>query len=161
MVFDLLSSNIILHPSEDEQMTEIDDLQQLRLESEGHYQAYEDYSRLLRVWLVAYGIGAPIIFITNDALWKTIAQHRFAWIVAVMFLSGVFLQVAVAWLNKTTQWVIYSGKKRPPYPTSWIFATARKIGRNFWIDVAADLASIVLFTIATGWLFKLLLVGHQ
>jgi hypothetical protein len=137
-----------------------DDFEQLKSEASDHYQAYVDYSKLLRVWLVAYGIGAPILFITNDALWQTIAKSELAWLIAVMFLAGVFAQVFVAWLNKTTQWIIFSGKNKPSHPPSWLFATARKIGRQFWIDVAADLASILLFTVATGWLFRLLLVGH-
>lgn len=30
-----------------------------------HFNNYADYSRTLRAWLVAYGIGGPVLFVTN------------------------------------------------------------------------------------------------
>lgn len=38
------------------------------------YAVYEEHSKTLRTWLVAYGIGAPVLFITNDKVWKAIAS---------------------------------------------------------------------------------------
>ena len=35
---------------------------------DGYFRAYEEYSKLIRTWLVAYGVGAPVLLFTNDRL---------------------------------------------------------------------------------------------
>ena len=39
-------------------------------EIEELYKAYEEHAKTLRTWLVAYGIGAPVVFLTNEQLSK-------------------------------------------------------------------------------------------
>lgn len=60
-------------------------------------------------WLVAYGIGAPVLFLTQsgvaDALRKTGAARS----IALTFLVGVSVQVLSALLYKTTMWQLYMG----------------------------------------------------
>ena len=31
----------------------------------GHFENYAEYAKTLRSWLVAYGIGGPVLFLTN------------------------------------------------------------------------------------------------
>jgi hypothetical protein len=42
-------------------------------EAEGFYKVYEEHAKALRTWLVAYGVGGPVLFLTNP-----IAQERLA-----------------------------------------------------------------------------------
>lgn len=39
--------------------------------AEHYFQAYAEYSKVLRTWLVAYGIGAPVLLLTNEPLAKS------------------------------------------------------------------------------------------
>ena len=47
-------------------------------QKEGHFQNYSDYSRTLRAWLVAYGIGGPVLFLTNDKVATRVAESGHA-----------------------------------------------------------------------------------
>jgi len=41
-------------------------------EREEYFKAYEEYSKVLRTWFVAYGIGGPVLLLTNETLAKAI-----------------------------------------------------------------------------------------
>ena len=45
-----------------------------RDDAEDHYQSYAEHNRILRTWLVAYGIGAPVLILSNDTLWARLAS---------------------------------------------------------------------------------------
>ena len=72
------------------------------------FKVYAEYSKTLRTWLVAYGIGAPVLFLTNETLARTFVKSPQARIVAFSFLMGVLLQVFLALLNKNVMWVCYA-----------------------------------------------------
>jgi hypothetical protein len=74
---------------------------------EGFYKAYEEHSKTLRTWLVAYGIGAPVLFLTNDSLAGKLASSPQAGLIGVVFLIGTLLQVLLAALNKGVMWACY------------------------------------------------------
>src|SRR5260370_2549990 len=71
------------------------------------FSVYAEYSKTLRTWLVAYGIGAPVLFLTNDTLARTFAKSSQARTIAIYFLAGVVLPMLLAILNKHVMWVGY------------------------------------------------------
>jgi hypothetical protein len=46
-------------------MTEPIEIKPLSIEAERSFEAYSDYSKTLRMWFVAYGMGGPILFVSN------------------------------------------------------------------------------------------------
>ncbi len=60
-------------------------------QAEDYLEAYAEYSKVTRMWFVAYGIGAPVLFLTNDALLKILKKSGCARCVAGFFLAGVLL----------------------------------------------------------------------
>ncbi len=98
------------------------DLQAPNLSTD-YYKAYEEHSKVLRTWLVAYGIGAPVLFLTNETLAAKLAGSAVAGRVAALFLVGVAAQVLLAAFNKTVMWVIRPltnpgpSITRPPQPS--------------------------------------------
>jgi hypothetical protein len=73
-------------------------------EEVGFYEAYAGFARTLRTWFVAYGIGGPVLFLTNDNAAKTFRGAPSAHLIAYSFLSGVLLQILAALLSKTAMW---------------------------------------------------------
>ena len=61
---------------------------------------------MLRVWLIAYCIGGPAIFLTNEAAGKTLFSCGSGRIVAYAFLGGVAVQVVLALLYKSAMWSV-------------------------------------------------------
>ena len=78
-----------------------------------HFQNYADYSRTLRAWLVAYGIGGPILFVTNDKITEKVSKSGFATEIIALFLAGVGLQVLLSMVNKWGAWHLYRGAGDP------------------------------------------------
>ncbi len=148
--------------------------------SDGHYKVYEEHMKTLRAWFVAYGVGGPVLFITQQDFAATLAASGYSKLIGVLFLVGVLLQALVALFNKWVNWGLYyfdeDDIEAPSDATEAVIDTteapvdtaeaaidtidepARPSGlqrfcesysRKVWIDIAADLATLALFSLAT------------
>jgi hypothetical protein len=129
------------------------------LEAPGLYAAYEEHAKTLRTWLVAYGIGAPVLFVSQDALWARIAASGSVRTIAGAFLWGVALQVLLAAINKNAMWACYFGDKHVPYRSTKRYKLAMWVSEQYSIDFVADVATMVLFAWATYQCFVALVAG--
>lgn len=118
-------------------------------ESEGYYSVYEDYARSLRSWFVAYGVGGPVLLLTNESVREKVARSGEARSIAIFFLMGVALQVCLAAMNKTLMWCMYFGVKEPAFRRNGCYRRISWLARQYWIDLIVDLISIGLFSWAT------------
>jgi hypothetical protein len=117
------------------------------------YESYRDHASTLRTWLVAYGIGAPAVILSNEALWKRVEDAGIAKCVGLLFLLGVAIQVVLAAVNKAVMWIVYFGDDNDAYKATKTYKVACAIAKAFWFDLLCDLAAMVLFTYATYTLF--------
>ncbi len=79
-------------------------------ETEEYFQDYTAFSRDLRVWLIAYGIGAPVLFVSNAAIYDKVLQHGDGKLIVILFLIGVSFQIFEASTSKWMSWIQYSCK---------------------------------------------------
>jgi hypothetical protein len=126
-------------------------------DAKGHFDNYAEYSKTLRSWLVAYGIGAPVLFLTGKDVPDKIAKSPQLQLIIVLFVGGVALQTVLAFVNKWAAWHMYKGdldvfyrKKRAYKFWSWV-------NDQNWIDISIDLISIGSFSIATDIVLNTLL----
>jgi hypothetical protein len=119
------------------------------------YAAYDHYSKLLRTWLVAYGIGGPVLLLSSEALLQKLSTSGSAKSVAVLFLVGVVLQVLIATINKAVMWVLYYGELHPEYRARTRYELCEWLSEQFALDLVIDIASMVLFALATYETFQL------
>jgi len=125
-------------------------------DAEGFYKVYEEYSKTLRTWLVAYGIGGPVLLLTNESVSKRMAASGRVKEIALLFLVGVGLQVLLATLNKTVMWACYYGEHEPTFKKKRRYKLASWISEQFWMDFVVDLASLGLFGWVTFCVFRIL-----
>lgn len=114
-----------------------------------HFENYADYSRTLRAWLVAYGVGGPVLFVTNEKLSERVANSGYANAIIVLFLLGVALQIVLATINKWGAWHMYRGAADAEYHATWRYKFWAFVNEQSWIDFWIDLTSLVVFTLAT------------
>jgi hypothetical protein len=130
-------------------------------QSDGYYKVYEEYSKTLRTWFVAYGIGAPVLVLNSDNLRAALVASGGARTTALLFLAGVGLQVLLATVNKTVAWVIYAELESPlaaedsKPSTRWRFKVADAISEQFWIDFVVDIATGVVFVLGSLRIFSI------
>ena len=122
----------------------------------GHYSAYQYHSNLLRTWLVAYGIGGPVLLLTNDSLWQQLKESGEVSFIGTLFLTGVAFQILLAALNKAVMWRLYYGEDNPQSQTTKWYTMAAWLSRQIWIDLGVDMTSMVLMAWATVTVFGII-----
>lgn len=116
-------------------------------EREAYFTLYLDYARMLRLWLVAYGVGGPVLFLTRADVTRRIVESGEAYTIAVLFLIGVALQILIAVLNKWAAWYVYAGPDDAKARGGWTYRSFRWLSDQFWMDLIFDVGSLILF----GW----------
>ena len=117
--------------------------------AKGYYSAYQYHSNLLRTWLVAYGIGGPVLLFTNDSLWGQLRESGEVIFVGTLFLIGVACQIFLAGLNKTVMWTLYFGEGDPQFQEKCRYKIMAWLSGQIWIDLGFDIASMGLMAWAT------------
>jgi len=74
-----------------------------------YVEAYQDFSRRLRTWLLAYGIGAPMLFVSQDTFSQMLKETAVSKLIILVFLAGVSIQVAAAIIYKSSMWYVFRG----------------------------------------------------
>ncbi|MGN6456401.1 MAG: hypothetical protein ACTHLV_09380 [Achromobacter mucicolens] len=116
-----------------------------------YYNNYAEYSKTLRAWLVAYGIGGPILFLTNSGVAETLSKSQDKAKVICLFLLGVSLQVLLAFINKWCAWHMYAGENDSSYTGLLRYRFWLGINSLSILDFFLDAVSIAVFVWAT-WL---------
>lgn len=128
---------------------------------QAYYKAYEEHARTLKTWLVAYGVGALVVLMTNEEIWKALAAAPAAPAIAKLSLAGVAAQVAVSAVNKFSMWVCYYGEYKPSFKSKRRYKVGHWLSTQFSFDVLADVATIVCFVIATARIFLIFLANSN
>ena len=120
----------------------------MEIETEAHFKAYEEHMKTLRAWFVAYGVGGPILFVTQEHFAKRLLESGELFWLTLFFFGGVGLQIFIAAINKWVNWYIYFADKNNITDGPW-FTVTSKISRMFWLDIVCDIGSAALFAAAT------------
>ena len=115
--------------------------------TKGYIEQFNFYLRDLRTWFVAYGIGGPVLFLTQEKIRAAIAGSGSGRSIAFLFLLGVAFQIASSVLGKWTSWIQYANTKDGSH--SCLAPVAFWWAGNFWIDFLLDLGSVMMFGVAT------------
>lgn len=121
------------------------------------YAPYKSFATSLRAWFIAYGIGAPIVFLSNDTTQKAISEYESNKYLIALFLSGVVLQTIQALLYKHTMWHLYMGEGNDSYHENNLYKISESISEAYWLEVIFDLATVFVYALATWHTFKALL----
>jgi len=128
-----------------------------RQQKKSHFDNYSDYSRTLRAWLVAYGIGGPVLFVSNKELAAKVGASAHAEQIILAFLLGVALQIVLALINKWSAWHMYAGAGDAGYQRSWRYRFWGLINDQSWVDFWIDVLSIAAFIWATALVLRIFL----
>lgn len=118
-------------------------------------EAFDRYEKMLRTWFVAYGIGGPVLFLTQETLRKAFVAAPNAPTIGILFLLGLLAQVLESFLYKMTTWYLYRGEVKNDTKSHCIYRISECVENNYWIDIFFDLFTIVMFTIATFKVFPI------
>ena len=139
---------------------------------EGHFANYAEYSKTFRSWMVAYGIGGPVLLLTNKDAPDALAKSPHLQLIITLFVLGVGLQILLALINKWAAWHMYKGAfslyqrdtRDPEYDgheKSKLYGLWRIINKQSWIDFFVDVGALAAFSWATWVVLRVLLGTAQ
>jgi len=121
------------------------------------YGSYQEYSKTLRTWFVAYGVGAPVIFISNETITSKVLSNPNSKSLIAAFLIGVLIQVILTIINKNAMWGCYYGEENPEFQSTYRYKLADWFSSQYWIDIVFDLLSLALLSYASYGIYRILI----
>ena len=128
-------------------------------DAESLYRAYEEYAKTLRTWFVGFGVGGPVLLLTNDAVRGKFGSSPYALLIGTAFLGAVASQVMLAFVNKTVNWANYHAELRGNLSQRPLYRLTSWIADQFWVDILVDLGTMLLFILATWAALLTVVVG--
>jgi len=123
--------------------------------SQGCFESYAEYNRILRSWFVAFGMGGLALFLLESPVHEALLASGQTRTVVTLFLTGVTAQIVVAFLNKYANWYCYFGEDNPAFLQSTLYRFWSRIASQFWIDIILDILTVGCFLAAIGLLFDI------
>lgn len=114
-----------------------------------YHAVYAEYSRTLRTWFVAYGVGGPVVILAQDKVASLVINSGYGWRIAAFFSTGVLLQILLALINKYAAYANYAGEADADYRDRWWFTFGAWISRQFLIDLVIDVLTAACFIYST------------
>ena len=122
-----------------------------------YHAVYAEYSRTLRTWFVAYGVGGPVVILAQDKVASLVINSGYRWRIAAFFSVGVLLQIILALINKYAAYANYAGEADADYRDRWWFRFGAWISRQFLMDLVIDVLTTVCFMYSTVKVLSILI----
>lgn len=121
-----------------------------RISSIEHFDVYHEYAKTLRTWLVGFGVGAPVIFLTQDFVRQMIIDTAWHGLLISLFLLGVGCQVVLALVNKWINWYLYfcQDQGQIDSPT---YDRVKSFSQWYMFDLMLDVITVVCFAVSSIW----------
>jgi hypothetical protein len=120
-------------------------MQQESLSNSKFYEPYTYFARTLRGWLVAYGLGVPLLVASQAELTRKLVSTGVAKHVVLVFLTGVLIQILTAFLYKYAIWMLHLGETKSIPKSSRRYQVSLSFYRLLWPTVLFDVSTIALF----------------
>ena len=76
-----------------------------------YLEIYASFSRNVRAWLIAYGVGAPVLLVSQDSVVTRLSNNPLTPFIAIVFLTGVLVQICSAIFYKGITGKLYMVKR--------------------------------------------------
>ncbi|MDE2091803.1 MAG: hypothetical protein KGJ08_07890 [Gammaproteobacteria bacterium] len=107
------------------------------------------YARILRAWLVAYGVGVPVLLVSQRLIAEAIIKKGNGSLITWLFLVGVAIQIIEIFIYKYSQEYLYHDETGSELKDTRRLALAEWFSNTIWFEIVFDLLSMVLFVCGT------------
>lgn len=114
-------------------------------ENSKFYEPYTYFARTLRGWLVAYGIGAPVVVASQKELTAQLVKTGWLEAVVLVFLSGVLVQILTAFLYKYALWILHLEEIKYKSKEGLVYRLSHGFYLRIWPTAVFDLITVGLY----------------
>ncbi|HVC28446.1 MAG TPA: hypothetical protein VNF48_02765 [Gammaproteobacteria bacterium] len=126
----------------------------------GFYESYAHFSRTLRAWLVAYGVGVPVLLVSQEFIAMAIIKAGTGGLITWLFLIGVAIQVLAALLYKYSMAYLYNSEGDTVLNNTWRVQASEWLSKTIWLEALFDVTAIALFVWGTFLVVAAVLGQH-
>ena len=109
------------------------------------HEGYREYNRLLRAWFVGFGVGGPVILLTQEKLRVDLVQQGLLGFVVLCFLIGAASQILIAFINKVECWYCFYARFKPSFAATRTGRFMLRLDKQFWIDISCDVITMAAY----------------
>ena len=109
------------------------------------HNTYLEYNRTLRAWYVGFGVGGPVLVLTQKHLWDVIAKSDVALPLTLWFVFGVAVQIFIAILNKWMNWLRYEERVKSTGRNVKFVRIAEFYREYFAFQLISDLGTALIY----------------
>lgn len=117
------------------------------------FEVYSEYNKILRSWLVGYGVGLPVFIVSIQN--SLAINKQYLECVLISLSIGMLSQVLSTLINKICNWLVYRSYSDRSFPEKCPYKQGIAISKMFWIDFVFDVTSIISYIIASIFTYKL------
>jgi hypothetical protein len=119
------------------------------------FEVYSEYNKILRSWLVGYGVGLPVFIVSIQNVLAITNKHYLKYVL-ISLVIGILSQIISTLINKICNWLVYRSYSDNTFPEKFPYKQGIAISKMFVIDVIFDFSSIISYVIASYFTYKLL-----
>lgn len=114
-----------------------------------YFEPYRHYAQVLRAWLVGFGVGAPVLLLSQHEITSALVVSGKAVLVLSLFLIGVSAQVLVALIYKYSMAFLYENEHSGAEINAFKLTIGNYFSTRYWPDVAGDTVAVLSYLAAT------------
>ena len=118
-------------------------------EKAGYFEPYSHFARALRIWFIAYGVGAPIAVFSSDIILQKLMATRALGPAVWRFLVGIAIQIVMAMVWRTSMWYQYLAEDDAELKKTRRYRWSLWASEQYWLEVIPDLLTLGAFAWAT------------
>ena len=116
--------------------------------SNPYLEIYASFSRNLRGWLIAFGVGAPVLLVSQESVATRLsASPRFEFIVWTFFV-GLTSQILAVFFYKMTLGGLYLGEEGQYSKDGRWWKFCYWSYRQQWLELIPDVVTLVAYAVA-------------
>ena len=118
-------------------------------EKTDYFEPYSHFARTLRIWFIAYGVGAPIAIFSNDTILQKLMAARVVQPAIWYFFAGIAIQIVMAMMWRTSMWYQYLAEDNADVKKTRRYRWSLWASEQYWLEVIPDLLTLGAFAWAT------------
>ncbi|KPK43824.1 MAG: hypothetical protein AMK72_12835 [Planctomycetes bacterium SM23_25] len=120
-----------------------------RMKGSDLHPGYVGLARILRVLLISYGLGTPVILLSNGSIFAELREQGNIGAMAVLFGIGVGMQLVAAVPYKIAVRWFHRGELEKKFQRTRRYKLAKRPWALYPLEAVFDLASIGLYVWGT------------
>ena len=119
-------------------------------------ESFRASSASMSKWIVAYGVGMPVIILSQESFSHYLIAQKYFLVVLSLFLTGSCLKVISELVYKYISWPLHLGEGDETYRKRTSYKICKNLYNSLLFEAIFDIPAVILLFTGTIWTFSIL-----